>query len=213
MARPILVCGVLAAVGLGVGLAVQAGSVVHPNGKPIMARGIPKPVRAAVNAQQRVYACSRDGETLIYFQGATKHLNAFLTALAKTKDARLGLVLTHEKGLSRKLLARLDGEGPDAKTVRWDWNLRLYKPLLREGDGPLHRAKRPWIIVTVSLAGDINLDKLALPVAYRASVGGRTADFVKGHNQRRADIESAEKPPTKPAPTTMSLLKQAQGFE
>jgi len=67
------------------------------------------------------------------------------------------------------------------------------------------------IRVVVPIHGAIELDKLVLPLAYEAHVGGRLGDFADGHNQRREFAQEPYAQPQDRQPTTEAIL-ESRGF-
>jgi len=138
------------------------------------------------------------GYVELYFKGSTDDLNRFLEGLAALKGAEQSITFVPEPGEYFEWISE------DAKPIVYDWCMTETdsRNWTGERDKELH--------VAVHFAGKIRLEKLKLPLAYRASLGGRLHEFVEGHNARIDRPAKKGATPPDLRPTSESLLESLQ---
>jgi len=193
---------------------------------------LPPSIVAAINTPKRVYAFLRGGggfdvnfQHEFYFTGDTKHLNTMLEALAplsKVEGSELTAMVVPGPGRESKWHSV--GEKTE---FTFNWLVKIEQVILRHVVLKEHQLKdgntsvaletkevgTAWRVkVVVHLDGDIDLAQLRLPLAYDASVGGRVADFVGWHNnRRRAPVGGTAECDTRPTSEEKMRAQQGQG--
>jgi hypothetical protein len=195
----------------------------YPNDKPVKADNWPQSIVKAINAHPRVYgAGSGEAGWTFYFRGNTKDVNGFLKEVAEEKGVALEAVLVPEAGTAKP--------DPFEKELKFDYEWSLHLDLYRDGAWiapakgeadaqyqkrrALELAKLPEFraVVSIHCVGAIDPDLIKIPLPFKASVGGRLANFVQVHNQRKADLEADGKVLTSEPPTDMSAAEGPRGL-
>jgi hypothetical protein len=163
---------------------------------PFEREGIPKEVVAAINKAKRVREVQRQASTSLCFEGDTTELNEFLAAMAKMKNADnpiLTVTLIPEPGKSEEAVGH--PAGPEEFHYNWALDF-IYCPIFENGRQTGMGIYR--VDVAVHVVGKIEVEKLAIPIAFEASVGGRISELVEQHKQRREDTIASTQPDTRP---------------
>jgi len=219
MRRLLAVCGLATAIILLWGPDNDASlglSLEIPSSKPYKSDLLPARVVRAINAVPRVYGWGQDsdgcndGTHYLYFKGNTKQLNAFLKDLATMADGRNATPKVRlMPGPGR---AKTHGFLGSGKTFDFNWSVTLERwrvygegVSVARGDTLTTIQKvvgRSWhVTVNIYVDGPIDLGTLELPLAYKATVGGRIGAFVYRHNQR-VKRTRARRPRADTRPTT-----------
>lgn len=193
------------------------------NDKPVEADGWPKPFVKALNASKRVYgAGSFDVGWTFYFKGQTADVNAFLSQLAEEKGAALDVVLNPEAGSAKPNLLEQELK------IDYEWSLHIYPyrrnalfsihPNSGESDAEYVKRRAQQLdnvpefgaVVTVHCVGAIAPEALKIPLRFKASMGGRLANFAELHNRRRVELEKQRKTVDAEPPTDMQATEMPQ---
>ncbi len=181
--------------------------------------GLPEPIAKAVQEHEHCYGTWRSRDLTVGFRGTTKELNDFLRQVAKCTELDLTCVLHAEpgvvapNGLSGRFGDAFKIPGPEPIDV--NWALHVYHTDVRVRDLETH--KTHWeterdVTVRVHLVGEIELEKLEIPVVFDVEVGGTVGDLVRFHQQRRKEW-LADESTTQPAePTTLGLMNKPSYF-
>ena len=214
----------LTCVGIGMGCMIAYGLWgAFPNDQPITDAAIPKEILAAVNAQRRVYAYASYPYMAVYFEGDAADLNKFLREAAGARRAKsiwLEAEFEFEEGssVSPDALTPI-GEVPrDGSTVKFDWSLGVEQTVPELATWPYgsddgKAAEQLMVTVHIPLKGRIRLDQVKLPLEYEAKMGGRLAEFVALHNERRTKRPGGQGAILRDLePTTTELLPRPGGL-
>jgi hypothetical protein len=228
---------VLAAVVILAGASISPGlNVPIPNDEKWNDPRAPEAYNRIVNRYERVYGfAGSDVGSDFYFKGDIEQLNAFLSQLAEAKNTILICTLAPGPGFVEPSFPL--GEENKPPPIAYTWAVHMPRRLAEAeppapeqepaqdaaGKQPGHDqsqnisvAETKWacgdlLEVVVPVHGTIELDKLVLPLAYEARVGGRLARFADGHNQRRAFAQEPYAQPKDRQPTTQAIL-DSRGF-
>jgi len=229
---------VLAAVVILAGASISPGlNVPIPNDEKWNDPRAPEAYNRIVNRYERVYGfAGSDVGSDFYFKGDIEQLNAFLAQLAEAKNTKLTCTLVPDPGLVEPS-GVFSGEENKPPPIAYTWAVHMpvhfveaeppapeQKPA-QDAEGkqaehdqsqevsvaPAEFACGDCIEVVVPVHGAIELDKLVLPLAYEAHVGGRLGQFANGHNRRREFAQEPYAQPQDRQPTTEAIL-ESRGF-
>lgn len=228
---------VLAAVMILAGASVSRGyNATIPNDEKWNNEDAPEAFNRIVNRYERVYGFGGDMGIEFYFKGDVKQLNTFLAQLAEAKNTKLICTLVPDPGFVEPSFPL--GEENKPPPIAYTWAVHMPVCLVEaepptpeqepvqdaEGKQTGHDqsqevsvapAKWAWgdlIEVVVPVHGAIELDKLVLPLAYEACVGGSLGHFANGHNQRRKSAQEPYAQAEDRQPTTEAILNPPQSF-
>jgi len=233
-----LCVSVLAAVMILAGASISLGlSHTIPNDEKWDNEDAPEAFKGVVNRYERVYGYGGDSGIDFYFKGDVEQLNAFLAQLAEAKNTKLTCTLVPDPGLVEPSGIFPD-EKNKPPPIAYTWAVHMPVRMVEDTTSPSTEqepaqdadGKQPGhdpsqkvsvaqakfacgdlIRVVVPIHGAIELDKLVLPLAYEAHVGGRLGDFADGHNQRREFAQEPYAQPKDRQPTTQAIL-DSRGF-
>lgn len=230
---------VLAAVLILAGASIsRAYNAAVPNDEEWNDPRAPEAYNRIVNRYERVYGfAGSDWGSHFCFKDDMEQLNAFLTQLAEAKNTKLVCTLVPDAGLVEPFSPRFSGDDKPAP-IAYTWAVHM--PTYLVDAEPPAPEKKPaqdaegkqaernqakefsvarveitcggWIEVVVPIHGAIELDKLVLPLAYDARVGGRLGQFAEGHNNRRWTAQQPYAQAEDRQPTTEAILNPPQLF-
>lgn len=146
----------------------------HPS-HPITNDQWPEGLAELVNRDNRVHGYFVNFEDILFFQGDTTALNAFLEQYAKLANTRLKVVIHPGK---------LEVKSPwddEPRNISADW--RLYaSPFTRDQLQAGRLKPGPFVTcVDVWLGGSVNLKELRVPKNVLVESGGEIEAFVETH--------------------------------
>lgn len=177
---------VIAFISLGLATVVLALSGPTDVNKPFNDDKTPKILQDTVNSLPRVAGWGQSrvepgitGSWTFYYQGKTEQLNHFLERLSKLSldKNKLSVSISPEAG-------RTNFGFPGGKEFNFNWSITFfgYKEFQSE-------IITGWNVdVEVHIHGDIDITELKLPLAYKAELGGKAAEFVSLHNDRHKHL-------------------------
>ncbi len=176
------------------GLAVE-----HPPGYPVSQHpDWPAGLADLLNRGGRVYGYAPFVGEFFFYAGDTEEFNEFIEQYAALKGTPMKLLLHPGQGKTRTLGNYAGGED---RTIPFDWELKvLYRGWHSEAP-PDPTTTKPGYVVTVEawLGGDLELEKLNVPLSLKVKSGEKNEEFVKfitSHNtkreQRRDSKESTQ---------------------
>jgi len=228
---------VLAAVMILAGTSVSRGyNATIPNEEKWNNEDAPEAFNRIVNRYERVYGWGGDWGFNFYFKGDVKQLNAFLAQLAEAKNTKLTCTLIPDPGFVEPSFPLGEKNKPPPIAYTWAAHMPVYlveaepptpeQEPAQDAEGkqsghdqaqdvsvtPAKFVCGDWIWVVVHVHGAIELDKLVLPLAYEAHVGGRLGQFANGHNRRRKSAQEPYAQAEDRQPTTEAILNPPQSF-
>jgi len=148
----------------------------HAPGRPVYdSRAWPE-LGSLLNRPGRVYGYSYFSGNRFYYAGDTGEFNAFLEAYARLKGTPLTLVVHAGPGREKRWL--------ESKNIRCDWKVDV---ALRRR--PAER--REGVTVAVWLGGQVELDKMKVPLTIKVNSGGEPGNsgdiekYIAAHEAKR----------------------------
>jgi len=190
-----------------------AGYALHgrvENKEKFSFKSVPEEVLRAINGQQRVYGEGGDEQFTFYFKGDTKALNKTLQELASASDVSLSIILSYDKGEATLVTGfnPADEGAPTETHVEFNWRMELGPMWSTERlNGAQHR--RAWDVrLWVSVTGDIKLNDIELPLAFKAGVEGPLERLAEMHSQRSVELLREQVFAAGAKPTSMKIVEE-----
>jgi len=140
----------------------------------------PAGLRELLNREGRVYGFFVNANDFFFYLGDTEALNEFLAQYAKLKDTPLTLVLHSAQGKTGRL-------GYGEKKIQFDWEVKVLARGWSPEAPPDPTTEKPGYVVIVDLwlGGNIDLDKLKVPLNVKVKSRGEIEKFIGDHEANR----------------------------
>ncbi len=163
----------------------------HPPGHPVGQNPEwPAGLADLLNSPGRVHGFFINANDFYFYREDTDEFNLFLEQYARLERTPLTLVLQPGPG-------KTDFITPDDKEITFDWKVNVYcRGWAREAPpDPTGTAGRYVIVLEVHPGGEVELNKIKVPVNVKLRSGGedeRFARFVAAHEQKHKQAKTAE---------------------
>jgi len=153
--------------------------------EPVFHREWPAGLSDLVNRECRMYGYWVNANDWFFFAGNAEVFNEFVKAYARLKDTPLTLVLHAGRGRTGRL-------GYGEKKIEFDWEIKALLRGWHPEAPPDPRSDKPGyvIIVEVWLGGQVDLDKVKVPLNVEVKSGGEIEKFISGHEAKRQQAQA-----------------------
>ncbi|MEX0791742.1 MAG: hypothetical protein WD045_01300 [Pirellulaceae bacterium] len=157
------------------GLLLQAACFVlggdHPEGDLLTRQpGWPDGVREVLNSPLRNHGYWVNSNDVLFYQGTPKQLQEMLSALDKSPDAHLSVIIHAGKGVAKSPSAK-EPVGPA------DWSVHVH------GDGAV-TPKQDQVTFHLYLDGSLDLETLKIPAGIPVASGGEIEKFIQKQSEQ-----------------------------
>jgi hypothetical protein len=175
--RKAAILSVVASMALTCAVAAFGVAMEYPKGQRVVLPGWPRAsgLEDLVNRDGRVYGYLINSDDYFFFAGDTRDFNAFVAEYAKLKDTPLLLVLHPGKGETGQF-----GPSDSDEKQSFDWEVSVLMwarhPELADiasGEEPRH-----VVILDLWLGGQVELDKVKVPLNIQVKSGGEIENFI-----------------------------------
>jgi hypothetical protein len=153
------------------------------DGPMALSGALPNELRGLLNNDARVSGTLGDFDTWTNYAGDAPKLNAFLKEYAKVPEVGLQVVL-HPGRTKRKV-------GGTKRTVHVDWTMHIAENYSIRPNAAAFKGKKGLTTVDIWIGGQVELDKLQVPLNIDLISGGEIERFIKKHEERQQKAEGA----------------------
>ena len=147
----------------------------------------PEGTRELVNREGRVHGYFVNACDILFFAGDTSAFNEFLEQYAMLKDTPLTLVLHPGRGMAG---SPWDKE----KKIPFEWQVNILGRgwSRRYPEPPTADESKYVVLPELWLGGQVQLDKVEIPLNVEVKSGGEIERFIAAHEARRLAQDVAE---------------------
>jgi hypothetical protein len=182
--RKAAILSVVAILALACAMAAFGHAVEYAKGQRVLQPAPPWPsgVEDLVNRDGRVYGYMINGDDYFFFAGDTGDFNAFVAEYARVENIPLLLVLHPGKGETGQY-----GISDSDQKYSFDWQVSVLRWARHSGLADRHpeladiasgEEPRHVVILDLWLGGQVELDKVKVPLNIQVKSGGEIENFI-----------------------------------